>query len=84
VSARLKVEIFAAKNGQWAFRVIRGARIILGPVETYALRGGARRAVRALAAISTDASSSSWVSPLQAACLLGLEDEQRAWDARRR
>lgn len=73
MSARLKAELFKAENGQWAFRVIRGARIIIVPGETYTSRAGAKRALRNLAAIATGTSSTSWVSPLQAAYLAELE-----------
>jgi len=84
VSARLKVEIYQATNTEWSFRVIRGARIILVPGETYKLRGGVRRAVRNLAGIATDHMMVSAVSALQAEALAALEREQREWDARRR
>lgn len=77
MSARLKVELYQARNKQWSFRVIRGARIIIVPGETYSSHGGVRRALRNLAAIATDTSSASWVSPLQAACLLALELDKR-------
>lgn len=84
MSSRLQVELYQARNKEWSFRVIRGARITLVAGETYKVRGGARRALRSLATVCTDSSSSSWVSPLQAACLKELADEQRRWDARKR
>lgn len=77
MSARLKAEFIHARNGQWSFHVIRGSRIILTPGETYKTHAGARRAMRSLATISTDTSSTSYVSPLQAACLLALETDKR-------
>lgn len=83
MSARLKVEVYRAKNNEWSFRVIRGARIVLVAGETYTQRGGARRAVRNLAAICADTSSASWTSPLESACLEGLAAEDRAWKARK-
>lgn len=82
-AAKLKLEIKTAINGEWYFHVIRGSRVILTPGETYKQRGGVRRAVKALAEISTDKSSTSWVSPLQAAALQGLRVEQDAWNKRK-
>lgn len=82
MTAKVKCHIWKAANGEWTFHIIRGARITLVPGETYQLRGGARRAVRALAEISTDRSLQSYVSQLQAACLKELGDEQKRWDLR--
>ncbi len=81
-AAKVKCEIYVAQNMEWGFRIVRGSRITLAPGETYKLRGGVRRAVRALAAIATDSSSSSWASPLQAACLSELDREQAQWNNR--
>lgn len=75
MSARVKVELYEARNGQWSYRVIRGARIIIVPGETYVTRAGARRALRSLADISTDSPSIAG-SRLHAACVAELERDR--------
>lgn len=83
-TAKLKCEIYPSDHvlKQYAFRIIRGSRIVLVPGELYSTRGHCRRAVRNLAKICTDSSLSSYVSPMQAACLAELDREQAAWNKR--
>ncbi len=84
-AAKVKCEIFIAQNMQWGFRIVRGSRITLAPGETYKLRGGVRRAVRELAAISNSNPETNFaaLSPLQSACLIALDYEQARWNNRK-
>ena len=71
MSAQLKVELYEDRNGEWSFRVIHGARVILVPGEAYTSRLGARRALRSLADLSK--CTPIRCSDLAAACYTELD-----------
>lgn len=80
--AKVKCQIYESLSvrSQWAYRVIRGSRVVLVPGELYSSRGACRRAVRNLVAIAT--SPGIFISPLEAACFVELDREQAAWNKR--
>lgn len=81
-AAKVTCRLYVAANDEWSFHIRRGSRIILTAGETYKLRGGARRAVRNLAAITS--SFGCVANQLQDACLHELDREQATWNVRKR